>query len=411
LLPRAAPPAMAGAEDDDENVIIEKDDEGNTWVIDLNSAVVMRKPAGANAELAVVGRWIDGAVVLNEELRGATKGEDAAAVLAAASPPAPAAPPLKPPLSPDAMRALRERGWVVVDGVLDVDVASATREELRREVVDADGGRAMTPMFRERGADGGRSDAVAWLEWRGGVGGGVEGGGARGVAAPPLAKAAVATLAAAAAQLSSARESRLRVPNVAQLGVYRGVGAKYERHLDNVRTPVRVCPSRGALVSKARALILFGRPSRYPRRRDGRDAPRPTDASVPFHPRPLPSSFVRRQSGWYVNARAYTAILYLNSAWDAAARGGSLRLHDVVVDDDDRSRGGGGGGGGEPSRRVVDVDPRGGRLVIFDSREVAHEVTPLLGRSSGSDGGGADARYAITLWVLDPSVPVDGATR
>ena len=65
---------MAGAEDDDENVIIEKDDEGNTWVIDLNSAVVMRKPAGANAELAVVGRWIDGAVVLNEELRGATKG-------------------------------------------------------------------------------------------------------------------------------------------------------------------------------------------------------------------------------------------------------------------------------------------------------------------------------------------------
>ena len=61
MLPRAAPPAMAGAEDDDENVIIEKDDEGNTWVIDLNSAVVMRKPAGANAELAVVGRWIDGA--------------------------------------------------------------------------------------------------------------------------------------------------------------------------------------------------------------------------------------------------------------------------------------------------------------------------------------------------------------
>ena len=43
-----------------------------------------------------------------------------------------------------------------------------------------------------------------------------------------------------------------------------------------------------------------------------------------------------------------------------------------------------------PASQVVDVDPLGGRLVIYDARAVLHEVVPTV-----------QMRDALTLWILD----------
>ena len=76
------------------------------------------------------------------------------------------------------------------------------------------------------------------------------------------------------------------------------------------------------------------------------------------------------------NRREITILLYVNQGWDAEANGGCLRLHPCEE--------GGGGGGGS-----VDVEPIGGRLVIFPSAHVPHEVLPCS----------AGERLALTLWL------------
>jgi SM-20-related protein len=65
-------------------------------------------------------------------------------------------------------------------------------------------------------------------------------------------------------------------------------------------------------------------------------------------------------------ARRVTAILYLNRSW-RAADGGCLRVH---TSDEPR-----------------DIEPRGGRLVVFLSDRVLHEVLP-----------GRVTRHAATAW-------------
>jgi SM-20-related protein len=89
------------------------------------------------------------------------------------------------------------------------------------------------------------------------------------------------------------------------------------------------------------------------------------------------------QGGWWLNSRAYTAILYLND-W-RPSHGGCLRLHGTAGDD-------------------VDVEPVAGRLVVFSSQRVTHEVLPVL------DGADHAARFALTLWILDPDLPLQGKT-
>jgi hypothetical protein len=42
-----------------------------------------------------------------------------------------------------------------------------------------------------------------------------------------------------------------------------------------------------------------------------------------------------------------------------------------------------------PQRQVLDVSPRGGRLVVFPSREVLHEVRPT-----------SVTRWALSIWIL-----------
>ena len=128
-------------------------------------------------------------------------------------------------------------------------------------------------------------------------------------------------------------------------------------------------------------------------------------------PRKLRFTLVRgcdpsSEGGWWLNARAYTAILYLNDSWHPD-HGGCLRLH---VDNDGTGH------------RHVDVEPLAGRLVVFSSKDIPHEVLPMrlgdddddagTGQKEGGGGVSGDkkppARYAITLWILDPELPLEG---
>ena len=296
-----------GGDDDDgngggveaENILVERDDEGNTWVIDLGSCVVMRKAAGAREELQVVGRWdpvAQAVVLLQEEANDAAAAamagvnisdeptastrtmKTAVAEVAAALPPPPVSPPLAPPLTSSDLRQLCAKGYAVVDGALDEVTAGKTRRELQALVDDdnGDGGGGVLHKMEGQSAESGRNDAVAWLRWKGVVssGGGCGDGDDGGVSAPPLARAAIELLAAAAAQLAAEGWSgdgygdgedrgaegtaaaaaaaaapsprgplvpprKLLVPPAAQLAVYQGEGARYVQHLDNVQTPVR----------------------------------------------------------------------------------------------------------------------------------------------------------------------------
>ena len=73
--------------------------------------------------------------------------------------------------------------------------------------------------------------------------------------------------------------------------------------------------------------------------------------------------------------RAITAILYLNkSDWDS---GGELRVFDHREEGEERDE------------RGVDILPSGGKLILFDSSKVEHQV--LASR--------CEDRYALTCWI------------
>lgn len=79
-----------------------------------------------------------------------------------------------------------------------------------------------------------------------------------------------------------------------------------------------------------------------------------------------------------VDTRKLTTILYLNPGW-REGDGGELRLH--LLD-------------GE----VLDLTPKGGRLVCFWADEIPHEVLPTMGISRGENLFEDDDRYALTVW-------------
>ena len=72
--------------------------------------------------------------------------------------------------------------------------------------------------------------------------------------------------------------------------------------------------------------------------------------------------------------RSVTAILYLNEHWEES-HGGCLR---IVL---------------ENRKGNVDVAPSWGRVVLFDSRRIEHEVLPSF-----------EKRYALTAWLKDADV-------
>ena len=74
--------------------------------------------------------------------------------------------------------------------------------------------------------------------------------------------------------------------------------------------------------------------------------------------------------------RVVTAILYLNkSDWDS---GGELRVFNHHE------------GGEERDEKGIDILPTGGKLILFDSSKVEHQVLASHGN---------DPRYALTCWV------------
>mmetsp|Transcript_37502 Transcript_37502/g.70381 ORF Transcript_37502/g.70381 Transcript_37502/m.70381 type:complete len:218 (+) Transcript_37502:24-677(+) len=81
--------------------------------------------------------------------------------------------------------------------------------------------------------------------------------------------------------------------------------------------------------------------------------------------------------------RQVTAVVYINGMdWDVLQHGGCLRCY-VGAKSDDHD--------GRSCPEYVDVAPRGGRLVVFWSAELLHEVLPTKGQD----------RYAITLWMMN----------
>lgn len=86
--------------------------------------------------------------------------------------------------------------------------------------------------------------------------------------------------------------------------------------------------------------------------------------------------------------RVITAILYLNSpTWNS---GGELRLFDYSNTATSIDNVSGGGGGDAADVHYSDILPTGGKLILFDSSKVEHQVL-------ASHVGGED-RYALTCW-------------
>ena len=89
--------------------------------------------------------------------------------------------------------------------------------------------------------------------------------------------------------------------------------------------------------------------------------------------------------------RVFTCILYLNEEW-VEAHEGCLRIftsggaepdnpwHQAEDEEEDEEA--------EEAGGFVDIEPRGGRLVVFDSKRMLHEVRPSYA-----------SRWALTAWV------------
>ena len=80
--------------------------------------------------------------------------------------------------------------------------------------------------------------------------------------------------------------------------------------------------------------------------------------------------------------RVFTCILYLNDAWEPPHEG-CLRIFTAAVDEAAARS-----GEGLDEGSFVDVEPKGGRLVIFDSRRMLHAVRPSRAE-----------RWALTVWI------------
>ena len=102
-----------------------------------------------------------------------------------------------------------------------------------------------------------------------------------------------------------------------------------------------------------------------------------------------------------MDVRKLTAILYLNPTWKEGY-GGEIRL--FVKHEDD-------------SIKKVDLSPVGGRLLLFWSDEIPHEVlhTAQFKRCNESDVDQEDAtcetysemdRYALTVWIPTDNMSV-----
>jgi hypothetical protein len=175
----------------------------------------------------------------------------------------------------------------------------------------------------------------------------------------------------------------------------RGLGSEIEWHdaraaeaaAAAAAAPGAVGTSESAAAAKPRKFLVPAQ-VQWARYGAGPDAVSPTAraAEAPQRDAETHAFFELGLFGWLAAAaarhRCVTALLFLNGPhWDTAAHGGALRCH-LGAAAADRT--------GATARETVDVEPLGGRLVLYDARAVLHEVRP------------ADRpRDALTLWLLD----------
>lgn len=105
--------------------------------------------------------------------------------------------------------------------------------------------------------------------------------------------------------------------------------------------------------------------------------------------------------GWLRNKsyrqRTVTAILYLNpvAAWkkreEDEMKGGCLRCYLGAKPDDEM---------GTTAKDIVDIVPVGGRMVVFDSQLVLHEVLAM----EANNGEDTQRRMAMTIWIQDQNM-------
>jgi hypothetical protein len=270
--------------------------------------------------------------------------------------------------------ALRERGFAIVDNWLSEATVADVRASLKSSHLE----------FRPTGQSvtSTRADRILWLN---------ENGKLRAPQnAPPLPSAlrtAVLALKSIAWELQEALISE--APSSRSDGA---VAAERER-LEvprNVMASVYEGPPLNGAVHELGDLVGY---------RPHRDHAPPADDDV----------FWCWKSDREQSERRFTAIAYFNpsgegweeeegegsSAGDLVNRnGGSLRIF-VGADrrDDD----------GTTASEVVDVAPRGGRLVLFDSRTVLHAVTPVTEQGA--------QRFALSCWILSSAGPSGGGAR
>jgi len=92
------------------------------------------------------------------------------------------------------------------------------------------------------------------------------------------------------------------------------------------------------------------------------------------------------------NGRKLSAVFYANEGWNSKD-GGQLRMYKRRPNPFDVAK------GATPVTQdevAEDIDPEGGRLVLFRSRDMPHEVIATKKK-----------RYAISLWLMGPPGPGD----
>mmetsp|Transcript_18540 Transcript_18540/g.40571 ORF Transcript_18540/g.40571 Transcript_18540/m.40571 type:complete len:299 (-) Transcript_18540:314-1210(-) len=149
----------------------------------------------------------------------------------------------------------------------------------------------------------------------------------------PSISQSIRVLKGVAAQLNSTLNLRLLVQPQAMVSCYPGEGTYYKPHRDN-------------------------------------------EDHVGCHWCSLRGSYVVTGNPW----RQVTAVLYANPPdWDSTVDGGCLRCYTGSQLEDDT---------GTTSQQTRDVQPIGGRIVLFWSAHMVHEVLPAYRE-----------RYALTLWM------------
>ena len=229
-------------------------------------------------------------------------------------------------VTPSVVDALCRDGFVVLDDVAPPSLLLAARASAER--LRADG------KMRHVGQEG-RDDAVAVLD----------------AASLPSSRSRYGGLAGAAAlTLAFAEALRVRSAETAAL-LTNYKKPRAARTLDRLRT---VQPPSRLMLAHYPGDVDAG--ARYVPHLDN-------DPEDPGSADGAPGSRARD--------RAVTAILYLNPDWEEA-HGGCLRVHL------------------EDEKGEVDVAPAWGRVVLFDSRRITHEVRPA-----------SFGRWALTAWIND----------